>query len=60
MPQHVSNTPVCRDCDGFPVVAITTGDRHDDGTRVTLRVHCLTCQGTGHTARAVRLVRAGR
>jgi DnaJ-class molecular chaperone len=60
MPQHAPNTPVCRDCDGFPVVAITTGTRHDDGTRVTLRVTCLTCQGTGHTAPAAALAHAGR
>ncbi|MEU0859262.1 hypothetical protein ABZ352_28140 [Streptomyces griseofuscus] len=60
MPQHTPNTPVCRDCDGFPVVAITTGDRHDDGTRVTLRVTCPACKGSGHTARAAVLVRAGR
>jgi hypothetical protein len=52
--------PLCRECDGFPVVAITTGTRHDDGTRVTLRVACRACQGTGHTAHAMRLVRAGR
>ncbi|MFI6566879.1 hypothetical protein [Streptomyces sp. NPDC050534] len=60
MPQHAPNTPVCRDCDGFPAVAITTGTRHDDGTRVTLRVTCSTCQGTGHTARTAHLVRVGR
>ncbi|MFF8573142.1 hypothetical protein ACF06L_18210 [Streptomyces sp. NPDC015408] len=48
MPQHAQNTRVCRDCDGFPVVAITTGTRHQDGTRVTLRVTCPACQGTGH------------
>jgi DnaJ-class molecular chaperone len=59
MPQHVLNTPVCRDCDGFPVVAITTGTRAPDGTRVLLRVVCLACKGTGHTPRAA-LVRAGR
>ncbi|MGW3407953.1 hypothetical protein [Streptomyces sp. NPDC000888] len=60
MPQHVPNTPVCRDCDGFPVVAITTGTRDRDGSRTTLRVTCRTCQGTGHTARASALVRVGR
>ncbi|EPD56075.1 hypothetical protein [Streptomyces sp. HGB0020] len=60
MPQHAPTMPLCRECDGFPVVAITTGTRHDDGTRVTLRVACRACQGTGHTARAMRLVRAGR
>ncbi|MCD7440103.1 hypothetical protein K4B79_17965 [Streptomyces lincolnensis] len=59
MPQHARNTPVCRNCDGFPVVAITTGDRHGDGTRVTLNVICLTCKGTGHASR-VAFVRAGR
>ncbi|WP_327718142.1 hypothetical protein OG381_24200 [Streptomyces sp. NBC_00490] len=52
MPQHAQNTPVCRYCDGFPVVAIATGDRADDGSRVTLRVACPTCKGTGHTRRA--------
>ncbi|WP_328639699.1 hypothetical protein [Streptomyces canus] len=59
MPQHASNTPVCRDCDGFPVVAITTGTRNTDGTRATLTATCQTCKGTGRrTAPAV--VRAGR
>ncbi|MEU8351013.1 hypothetical protein [Streptomyces sp. NPDC048845] len=37
----------CRDCDGFPVVAIDTGHLHPDGTRATLRVVCRACQGTG-------------
>jgi DnaJ-class molecular chaperone len=37
----------CRDCDGFPVVAIATGQRDSDGTRRTLRVVCKTCHGTG-------------
>ncbi|MFD5287262.1 hypothetical protein ACFWJV_03515 [Streptomyces rochei] len=60
MPQHVQNTPVCRDCDGFPVVAITTGTRHTDGTRATLRVTCPTCKGTGHAFSAAALSRAGR
>ncbi|MGW2515953.1 hypothetical protein ACWC09_02765 [Streptomyces sp. NPDC001617] len=59
MPQHVSNTPVCRDCDGFATAAIDTGTRHPDGSRVTLRVTCPACRGTGHTHRAA-LVRIGR
>ncbi|WP_427921202.1 hypothetical protein [Streptomyces sp. cg40] len=60
MPQHAeTNTPVCRDCDGFATATITTGTRHRDGTRATLRVTCTTCKGTGHTARAA-LIRAGR
>ncbi|THA25778.1 hypothetical protein E4198_14685 [Streptomyces sp. RKND-216] len=39
----------CRDCDGFPVVAIDTGQRHPDGTRRTLRATCPACNGTGTT-----------
>ncbi|MFB7113794.1 hypothetical protein [Streptomyces sp. NPDC056291] len=60
MPQHAQNTRICRDCDGFAAVAITTGARHRDGTRATVRVTCPACQGTGHTAPASGLVRAGR
>ena len=60
MPQHVPNTPVCRDCDGFATAAIDTGTRDDDGTRVTLRVDCPTCKGTGHITRAGHLARTGR
>ena len=47
MPQHAQNTPICRDCHGFATAAITTGTRHDDGTRATLTVHCQVCKGTG-------------
>ncbi|WP_406415000.1 hypothetical protein [Streptomyces sp. NBC_01614] len=53
MPQHAQNTPACHDCHGFALVAITTGTRHGDSTRVTVRVGCPACQGTGH-AHAVR------
>ncbi|WP_306184914.1 hypothetical protein [Streptomyces sp. MK5] len=60
MPQHAQNTRVCRDCDGFATVAITTGTRNDDGTRATLTVACPTCKGTGRTAPAPALTRAGR
>ncbi|MFI2377902.1 hypothetical protein ACH5AO_23005 [Streptomyces sp. NPDC018964] len=59
MPQHAQNTRVCRDCDGFATAAITTGTRHSDGSRVTLRVTCPACKGTGRTA-PVGVVRAGR
>ena len=52
MTQPVSGrTRTCRDCDGFPVVAIDTGTLHPDGTRRTLRVICQTCNGTGRTLR---------
>ncbi|MEW2571368.1 hypothetical protein [Streptomyces sp. NPDC047070] len=50
MPQHVTNTPACRNCGGFPVVSITTGARHRDGSRVLLRIVCRACNGTGHRA----------
>ncbi|MGA5839476.1 hypothetical protein [Streptomyces pseudogriseolus] len=59
MPQHAQTTRVCRDCDGFVTAAITTGTRHRDGTRVTLRVTCPICKGTGRTTPA-SVVRAGR
>ncbi|WP_405955575.1 hypothetical protein [Streptomyces phaeochromogenes] len=54
MHQHDSNTPDCAFCGGFPVVAIATGARHRDGSRVLLRVVCRGCQGTGHGAPARR------
>ncbi|MFI2352133.1 hypothetical protein ACH492_35110 [Streptomyces sp. NPDC019443] len=38
---------ICPDCDGFPVVAVTTGTRNQDGTRTTLPVLCPACHGTG-------------
>ncbi|MCI0385637.1 hypothetical protein [Streptomyces sp. CNQ085] len=60
MPQYAPPRPICRDCDGFPTVAITTGTRHRDGTRVAVRVVCPACRGTGHATRAAVLVRAGR
>ncbi|MEU0185430.1 hypothetical protein ABZ312_30310 [Streptomyces sp. NPDC006207] len=60
MPQHALSRPVCRDCDGFPVVAITTGTRLPDATRATLRVACPACKGTGHTLSAPVLARTGR
>ncbi|MEU6448523.1 hypothetical protein [Streptomyces sp. NPDC046979] len=59
MHQHAQNTRVCRDCDGFPVVAITTGTRHGDGSRAILRITCTGCNGTGHTVPAA-LARMGR
>ncbi|MFR9797550.1 hypothetical protein ACL02U_16820 [Streptomyces sp. MS06] len=59
MPQHPRTTRVCRSCDGFAAVSITTGTRHHDGTRATLRVTCPACKGSG-SAPAARLVRVGR
>jgi RNase P subunit RPR2 len=51
MPQPTRPSCVCRDCDGFATVAITTGARHRDGTRKTLPVTCPTCRGTGRVPR---------
>ncbi|MER5303248.1 hypothetical protein ABT039_27825 [Streptomyces lasiicapitis] len=53
MPHGIpAHARLCPDCDGFPVVAITTGTRDSDGSRTTLRVTCPACKGTGiRTAR---------
>ncbi|MFF4288301.1 hypothetical protein ACFY0R_23850 [Streptomyces sp. NPDC001633] len=49
MPQHTPapNRRICADCDGFPTVAITTGQRTHTGARRTVTVSCRTCHGTG-------------
>jgi hypothetical protein len=63
MPQHAPNRPRCPHCDGFPTVAVTTGARHPDGTRITVRVTCPACQATGlgtAPARRPALQPAGR
>ncbi|MGI5530498.1 hypothetical protein ACQEVX_24880 [Streptomyces syringium] len=50
MPQHTpAQTHRCADCGDFQTVAVTTGTRHRDGTRATVRVTCRTCSGTRHT-----------
>lgn len=62
MPQHTHATGrVCSNCDGFPVVAISTGTRNPDSTRRVIRANCPACRGTG-TAPARRrvLTSAGR
>ncbi|MEV8422848.1 hypothetical protein [Streptomyces niveus] len=62
MPQHTRPRPICPDCDGFPTVAITTGQTTANGQRQTLTVTCRACHGTGHhtPARAAVPVRSGR
>ncbi|MDH3032745.1 hypothetical protein [Streptomyces sp. TRM75561] len=59
MAQHTPTARICRACDGFAAVAITTGTRLPDGSRATLRVTCPTCKGTGRNV-PTALVRAGR
>ncbi|MEJ8647847.1 hypothetical protein WKI65_07070 [Streptomyces sp. MS1.AVA.3] len=47
MPENTARTRRCSDCDGFPTVAITTGQRTLDGSRKTASVTCRECNGTG-------------
>ncbi|MFE1295769.1 hypothetical protein [Streptomyces sp. NPDC058731] len=47
MPETSPTARICHHCDGFATVAIDTGTRTADGTRLTLRVDCPTCHGTG-------------
>ncbi|MDT3397206.1 hypothetical protein RKE29_11200 [Streptomyces sp. B1866] len=42
--------PPCVQCLGFARAAVTTGARHPDGTRATVRVACPACHGTGATS----------
>ncbi|MEV6105178.1 hypothetical protein AB0M28_10760 [Streptomyces sp. NPDC051940] len=44
---------ICGNCDGFPVVAIDSGLRRSDGTRLTLKVVCHVCDGHGTLTRPV-------
>ncbi|NEW73914.1 hypothetical protein [Streptomyces rhizosphaericus] len=61
MPQRThAHTRRCPACDGFSTVAVTTGTRHRDGSRVTIRVTCPGCNGTGTAAPARTLTRAGK
>ncbi|WP_381796254.1 hypothetical protein [Streptomyces niveus] len=60
MPQHTRPRPICPDCDGFPTVAITTGQYTADGQRQTLTVNCRPCHGTGHRTPAASLATTGR
>ncbi|MEU4964756.1 hypothetical protein [Streptomyces smyrnaeus] len=50
----------CRDCDGFPVVAIDTGTRYPDGTRGTTAVTCRACEGAGARSIVPAAARSGR
>ena len=59
MPQRPSNLPVCPHCDGFPTVAVTTGQTTPNGQRETVTATCPACRGTGHTAPARAYARTG-
>lgn len=62
MPQHhhAPAQPICANCDGFPVVVITTGTRNVDGTRATINATCPACKGTGTTPARRSAVLVGR
>ncbi|WP_046506434.1 hypothetical protein [Streptomyces odonnellii] len=60
MPQYTrARSRICPDCDGFPRVAITTGQHTPDGRRLTVIAACRSCDGTGSVPAAV-LTRTGR
>lgn len=60
MPQHTRPRPICAHCDGFPQVAITTGQTTPDGQRHTITADCPACHGTGRTIPARAYARAGK
>ncbi|MGW6203007.1 hypothetical protein ACWF9B_05070 [Streptomyces sp. NPDC055089] len=60
MPQRPINLPVCSHCDGFPKVAITTGQTTPTGERRTITADCPACGGTGRTLPVRAYARAGR
>ncbi|MEU5716608.1 hypothetical protein AB0G71_12595 [Streptomyces sp. NPDC020403] len=47
MPQHTRTRPICAHCDGFPQVAVTTGQTTPTGNRQTITAECPACHGTG-------------
>ncbi|MEV0954654.1 hypothetical protein ACFY8Q_06885 [[Kitasatospora] papulosa] len=59
MPQHTRPRPICAHCDGFPQVAITTGQTTPAGHRQTITADCPACHGTGHTLPARSHTRVG-
>ncbi|MFJ5938799.1 hypothetical protein [Streptomyces sp. NPDC093071] len=60
MPENTLAQRVCRDCDGFPVVHITTGTRTPNGQRRTLAATCPACKGTGTRTTAAAFIHAGK
>jgi len=39
---------VCPNCEGFGRAAVTTGARHEDGSRVVVFDNCIACNGLGY------------
>ncbi|MFJ8857030.1 hypothetical protein ACIRD8_01215 [Streptomyces sp. NPDC102451] len=59
MPDNTRPRPICAHCDGFPQVAITTGQTTPTGHRQTITADCPACNGTGHTSPARAYARTG-
>ncbi|MFF0077388.1 hypothetical protein [Streptomyces sp. NPDC005494] len=59
MPENPAPRPICAYCDGFPTVAITTGQTTSTGHRQTITADCPACRGTGHTHLARAHARIG-
>ncbi|MFJ1816632.1 hypothetical protein [Streptomyces sp. NPDC088139] len=59
MPENTLPRTICAHCDGFPTVAITTGQTTPDGHRHTITAHCPACHGTGHILPARAYTRVG-
>ncbi|MFH8726541.1 hypothetical protein [Streptomyces termitum] len=59
MPENTPAQRVCRHCDGFPVVHITTGTT-PGGQRRTLAATCPACKGTGTRTTPAALARTGK
>jgi hypothetical protein len=56
--QHTpAGTRICPHCDNFPIVAVDTGLRQWDGSRLTVWAECPTCDGMGHLPLYHRLAR---
>ncbi|MFD4758559.1 hypothetical protein ACFWOJ_06620 [Streptomyces sp. NPDC058439] len=60
MPENTLPRPICAHCDGFPQVAITTGQTTPTGERRTITADCPACRGTGHALPVRAYARAGR
>lgn len=59
MPENTPPRPICAYCDGFPQVAIATGQRTPDGQRRTIAADCPACHGTGRALPARSNIRVG-
>ncbi|WP_432105707.1 hypothetical protein [Streptomyces sp. bgisy091] len=59
MPENTRPRPICAHCDGFPQVAITTGQTTPTGHRQTITAACPACRGTGRNLPTCSHTRVG-